>query len=261
LCWKKVPEKSVFDLVFLSEEDKFKLFHAGKKTISDLSADDFQDDKIKGEILCRQQNKAFFDAEKFKEATIGLEKPVSFVGFLGNRIAIPKWKNYKPYDMVPVSISVVGTKGEAHKSYFNSSPESCPDEEFIAFLKANLEHAGGAVVFEKDRFVLQIEQLIRRNPDHEEFLNTCLEKTFDLKDLIMDFTYFNPEFSGEIDYLDLHKILPPEDNLIPEYSSDALAINVYLKQPASEMTSSEMIDLTFWRASLTKSFFDYLNNK
>jgi hypothetical protein len=261
LCWKKVPEKSVFDLVFLSEEDKFKLFHAGKKSISDLSAEDFQDDKIKGEILCRQQNKVFFHAEKFNEAISGLHSPVSFVGFLGNRIAIPKWKNNKPYDMVPVSMSVVGTNGKTNKSYFNSSPESCPDEEFIDFLKLNLEHAGAVIVFEKDRLVLQLQQLIRRNPDHEEFLNTCLEKIFGLKDLILDFTYFNPQFSGELDYLDLHKILPPEDNPIPEYSSDALAINVYLKQPASEMTSSEMIDLTFWRASLTKSFFDYLNNK
>ncbi len=261
LCWKKVPEKSVFDLVFLSENEKFERYHAGQKTIGVLNAENFTDENLKKEIISRQQDKAFFDRRKFAAAMNGLNESVSFLGFLGNRVAIPQWKSYKPFDFVPIAVTVLDSKNNAGQHYFNASPESNPDKEFIAFLKSTLETAGNIVVFDKGRFALQLDQLIFRNPQHKESLRRLQHKIFDLKTLILDFTYFNPQFSKELEHLDLYKILPNGDNPKPEYHSDALAINAYLKQPVSEMTTREMTELTTWRAEMVNGFFHHLNSR
>lgn len=258
-CWKRVPKKSVFDLVFLADGEKFELYHAGQKSIDDLNPENFMDEKLKKEISCRQQNKAFFDREKFKAAINGFDGQVSFLGFLGNRVAIPKWKNYKPYDLVPVSVSVVSDNGEENGHFYNPDPASDPDEAFVNFLKQNIASDRKILTYDGDRFILVLDQLKRRNPQHEAWLSACRAKVFDLKNLVRDFIFFSPQFSVKMDFVDLQKILSFSGE--PQHTSDALALNAYLKQPVSEMTTMEMKELTSWRAEATKSFFDFLTSK
>jgi hypothetical protein len=259
-CWKQVPKNSVFEMVFLAEEEKFELFHGGQKTIGDLNPDHFKDEKVKNEIVCRQQEQTFFNADRFQRLIQDLDEPFLFVGFLGNRVALPGWKNYRPYDMVPLGMSAIA--GDiAPDPFFNPDSERNPDEAFISYLKNLIGGAGTIFIYEGERFLLLLEQMKRRNPRHEELIKAYANKVVDLKDLMRDFIYFNPLVSPEMNFSDLQKILSAQEESQPPFYSDALAIHAYTKQPPNDMISEDIIAFTTWRADMANRFFLHLISK
>lgn len=260
-CWKHVPEKPVFGLSFFSDEEKWDFYQSGKVSIDSLSPDDFDDFVKRNELICRRESREFFDAEKFAEIMSGHPEPFVFTGFLGLRQAIPKWKNYQPYDLIPLSCSLISDKSPTGQHFFNGLPEIDPDETFIRFLDQAFKDVATIITYESQRFIELIRRLKIRNPQSESLLDEIENKVFDAKSLLDEFVFFHPGISAERDIFSLGKILPDTGNLKKPFFSDTLAMIEYQKQSAKTLFPESFNDFTLWKASLIKEFIIYLNNK
>lgn len=260
-CWKHLPEKSVFGLRSFSREEQFELYRQNRMEVDLLDPASFSDPKKKTELECIQVKKDFFDAEGFGEVSSSMKPPLLFAGLLAHRVAVPQWKGYKPFDLIPVSVSMVGEDDSLGKNYYNADKEADPDPEFIRFLKGHAGSDGNILTYDAVHFSVLLQRIGERNPDEQKFINSLTGRIIDLKKVTDDFIYFHPGIAPDQTIYDLGTVLDIRMDEPPPFQSRILAVNEYLKTENNPGASGLFVRYTYLQARLVKGFLQFLEMK
>lgn len=260
-CWKHVPEKSVFGLRSFSREEQFEMYRQNRMDIDMLDPVSFSDPRKKTEVECIQVKKDFFDTDKFGGLSSKMKPPLLFAGLLAHRVAVPKWEGYKPFDLVPVSASVIGESGNSAKSYFNADQSTNPDGVIIDFIKNNFLNGGTILAYDADHLSEILRRIGERNPEEKQFINSLTENIVDLKQITDDFIYYHPGIATDHTIYDLGAAVGIPTDEPPPFRSRILAVNQYLKTGKNPGESGPFVRYTFLQAALVKGFLQFLEAK
>lgn len=229
-CWKHIPPRSIFDLSQWSESEKMELYAQGIIKIENLPAEAATDPQQKAELQAYQNKKPRTDEAKLAAFLAELKPSVSFVSFLAHRKAIPAWNKFKPFDLVPVSLSVKKSGDENITTFYNSTENENPDSEFCDFLKTNIAKNTSLILYDGSNFIELLERLAQRNPEMEEFLSGISQNIIDLKTIFQELIYINPKLGNNFSLANSMRVLFDENILkkLP-FTADTLAINEYTK--------------------------------
>ncbi len=128
LCWKKVPEHSVFDLLHLDEISKFRLYHKGIEAPGDIPFETLENDLLKKEITFHLKDIPYAD----KEIADLLKNAPDILFFTAIKPAFPLFRGMKPYTQFPVLAAFKNKTGISTEIF------STPDEGH-QYLKEKLQ--------------------------------------------------------------------------------------------------------------------------
>jgi len=241
-CWKHIPKQSVFELSQWTAEDKHHLYKKGITKIEDIPESFIDSSNKKLELQAKLSGKAYFDADRFKTNYGEINNKITYAGFLGNRKAIPQWKNYKPYDIVPISLTLKTDDPGHVENYFNSEIENDPDKKLFEFLDKNFSADKSIFNFDSQRFEELLRRMAERNPEMAQRLNFIIHNIVDLKKIFDDFIYFNPKIGNNLSIQNIHRYFSKEGVHVWPFLSETLAINAYLKYAKDESENAEIVN-------------------
>ncbi len=182
-CWKHLPKESIFDLPFLSETQKFNLHDKNileigeAEKIPDLS----ELDKIK--LNCHLNKSIHFDADKIQVYLKPIKYPIHFISFSTVSFAVPRWKNTKPYESIPLQVSVttLSAKQQTMESLFIVKPETDSPNEDISNMLSELIETNACIVVYDQKDILKSMKA-----------SSSPYQIFDFNDLIKDDAIYYP---------------------------------------------------------------------
>lgn len=199
-CWKQVPNNSVFDLPFLSEEQKFDLHSKGILELTDVKSYIDLNDINQIKLDCHLNNNIFFNKEKIRGIFDALNNPLYFINFSCVAFAVPRWANCKPFEAVPqhLTITTVGTNQSLKESSFLiSRSETSPKIAVSKFLNEQIKKGSTVVVFNQKELI--------EEPDSFNLI--------DLQDLIKGDAVYHPEITESSDLQSINiKLLKNKKN-------------------------------------------------
>jgi len=264
-CWKHIPKQSIFSLSQWNEEEKHLLYKDGITKIEDIPEQVIDSLNKKMELQTRLNSTTVFDTGRFNKNYGKLNTNVVYAGFLGNRKAIPQWRNYKPYDIVPISLTLKTKESGLVKNFFNIESEKKTDQQLFEFLDENLDSDQPMVFFEGERFVELLRRMAERNPKMSPPLNAIINSIVNLKTVFDDFIYFDPKIEDPNSIQSMHRYFSKEGIHVWPFSSETLAINAYLKISGDDLENAEIADqltvFTIQLSGLSENITEFLKAK
>ncbi|MCF8366717.1 MAG: DUF2779 domain-containing protein [Bacteroidales bacterium] len=264
-CWKHIPKTSIFELKQWSNEEKFELYQKGIVKIEDLKPDESFDPSKETELEARKAGKPFFNSCKFEAFFQQIKMPVVFAGFLGYTKAIPEWKNYKPFDVVPVSLSLQNDPSSGDHNFFNADPSTDPDLQLFEFLKNNIPADATLITFDGGTFTRLLNGLAARMPDGGQSIHALAGRIIDLKIMFDDFIYYHPDLRNDFSAQKIAEICKIEGEGILPFSSDTLAANAYRNESSNNKvtagTAIPFIKYTDYRAAFSRLLYGFFKMK
>jgi len=189
-CWAHVPEHSVHSLYRLGQARAFALWNEGVAEIEDLPRDFFRSG------VQQRQREAIETGEVVVAPGLGaaldtLVAPLAYLDFETIRPALPCWDGLRPFDQVPVQLSVHAEQADgalSHREWL-AAPESDPREEMARRLLAFTEGAGSVVVYNAAFERSRILELRDRFPAMAPALEALSERLWDLLPVVRNHVY------------------------------------------------------------------------
>ncbi len=264
-CWKHIPKQSVFELSQWTEEEKHHLYKEGITKIEDIPESYIDSSNKKLELQSMLTGKAHFDVDRFNTNYGEINTKVVYAGFLGNRKAIPQWKNYKPYDVSAISLTLKTGDSESVENFYNTESEIDPDQNLFEFLDKNFKTDQSIVIFDGERFVELLRRMAKRNPEMASRIDSIINNIVDLKKIFDDFIYFNPIIGNDFSIKNTHRYFSKEGSHVWPFFSDTLAINSYQKIEADDLKSPEIVsnlkNFTKQKTTLSENVLDFFKTK
>lgn len=232
-CWKHLPKESIFDLSFLTAEQKFELHSKGIFEIAEVEnhLDLSKIEKIK--LNCHLNQTTFFNEEKIKLFLKPIDYPINFIQFSNVSFAVPRWKNTSPFEMVPLHISVTTLFADQQQktNSFTVEPNSnSPKEEIYNKLKASLKLNSCIVAYD------QLE-VLENSPSISESFNII-----DFNDLFKTDSIYQPGLTQQSTLQEINtKLLKGKKN--PKHLSRLQThqkLNFYLESNDDERKAIEI---------------------
>lgn len=264
-CWKHLTWPSVFELSQWNDEEKHQLYKEGIAEIQDIPEAHVDTLNKKLELRARLSNSAYFDVDRFNNAYGEFNTSMNYAGFLGNRKAIPQWRNYRPYDIVPISLTLKTMDSGQVKNFFNTDHEIDPDQKLYEFLNENFFPGHPIVIFDGERFAELLRRMADRNPIMSPRLNSIIENIVDLKKIFDDFLYFDPKIGPDFSIQSMHRYFSKDGVHVWPFISETLAINAYLKTAGNDLKNAEIADqvkdFTHRLSGLSENIIEFFKTK
>jgi len=182
-CFSHVPEESILDFDLYRKEERFRLYHAGIKKISDVK--EWQKLKPPYNFIVESHiNKGFyFDPIKLKEFVSKLQYPLLFMDFETVAFALPPFNNSSPYDAMTFQYSlhtIESEDAEPLHNFFLADPAKDFREDFIKALLADLGESGDILVWSVSFERSKLNMLSLLYPQYEERVNAVIVRLVDL---------------------------------------------------------------------------------
>jgi hypothetical protein len=208
VCWKKIPEYSLFNLPGLRDK-KWDLYAEGMINIDDARLTEMNElNELQKRIIeCYKTGQRYLNPEKIKMELSAWTFPLVFLDFETINPAIPRYENCSPFEHVPFQFSVhimSSLDSEIiHKEFLHDNAGD-PRPALIPALLEACQQQGSIVAyfgkFESDR----IKALSDYSPSQSEALNQLIERIVDPLILIRENIY-NNAFQGSFS---LKKVAP-----------------------------------------------------
>jgi len=133
ICWKNVPERSVFTLT-RSGKKAFEWFHGGYRRLTDLDQQVVLSRNQQVQVRATVRDKPFVDREAVRSFLPSLEHPLYYLDFETCSAAIPLFDHSQPYQQIPFqfSLHVVERPGAKPRHHlFLADDADDPREKFI----------------------------------------------------------------------------------------------------------------------------------
>ena len=132
-CRKHLPRKSVFDLQWLSEEQRFDLYYRGIYQLDQIPTDYFTYPDQTNKLNAHRVNTPHFQKDSVTGCLRDVEYPLAFLFAWYHRPAVPLYEGTKPYAHMPFFMAsgvLMNQEDDMKISYTAFEPESNP---LIAF--------------------------------------------------------------------------------------------------------------------------------
>jgi hypothetical protein len=241
LCWKHIPEYSIFNISRLRADKKFQLYNQGIVDFNQLDLDTAPlNSNQKIQVISELENRIFIDKQEIQNFVQELEYPIYHLDFETMTSAIPIYDNSRPYQQLvfQYSLHIEQKDGEIeHREFLaDSNPSIDPRIGFVKQLISDCGDLGSVLVYNIGFEKGKLNELIELYPQYINELNNIVSR---LKDLMVPFQkrwYYTPEMKGSYS---IKYVLPA---LVPELSYQDLEIK---EGGTASSTFSEIVQGTF----------------
>lgn len=217
-----LPEYTVFDISFLSNEKRRDLLSRGVVSITDVPDDFPLSKKQRIQVEAAKTGEIIIDSPAIAKRIAEWEYPLHFLDYETFAYAIPQFDGVRPFQQMcfQYSLHTIDTPGSPPRhSYFLSHGNDDPPRAMAAHLKDAMAGVIGTVfvwyeAFEKTRNT----EMAGMFPEFTDFFNEVNDHTVDLMKVFSDKLYIHPGFKGRSS---IKKVLPA---LVPELSYADLEI-------------------------------------
>lgn len=261
-CWKHIPKDSIFSLATFSAAEKFDLYKNGIIKIIEIPDQNLATQNQHMELACIKNSTDFIDHQKLTLFFKTIHTKHCFVGFLGNREAIPQWKGYKAYDIIPISLTILLPNQSDGKLWFNDG--TCDaDENFVQFMDNTISAYPTIITHDATKLKELLQRIAQRKSTLATKALEIRKKIVDLQEAFDCFYYFHPTLKGNYNLQHISKVLLNDEGTpkVSVFSSDTLAINQYKKNPALPETMNLLSTYTQNLGKLTINLFHFLQKK
>lgn len=207
-----VPEYSVHDLhkIGLSKKYLAELLGEGILKIEDVPEDERLKPKKpkKGEepskprrlnqVRAHKSQKIITDLEGIKMELNSLQFPLYFLDYETYPTAVPPFDGYHPYQHIvfQYSLHVVRNNDSKPEHFECIELEGDPSEKIVKSLMEHIGDTGSVVSWYKHFENSRNRELAELLPQHADFLNSIIDRTYDLMDIVDNQHYVHPSFRG-----------------------------------------------------------------
>ena len=218
-----VPAYGVHDLTRIGQSPKKlrALVDSGVLAIEDVPESAELTDNQRNQVNAAKRRRPFVEIAPLAAFLDDIRYPAAFLDYETYPCALPRFAGYGPFNHVPFQFSlhvVERPGGEAIHREFLFTETTCPDEPFVAALKASLPAEGSIVVWNKPFEKGINDKLAERLPAEESYLAGVNERVVDLMDVFTAQMVVHPAFRGKTS---IKWVLPA---LVPSLSYKTLAI-------------------------------------
>lgn len=218
LCWKQVPQNSVFNLKAISNEQKMQIYqkyptidNLNKQNIKEFA---FLQKRHLMQIEGQKAQKVYLDKKKLCDFFSLWKFPLFFVDFEAFMTPVPLYENSHPYQAIPFQFSVHKLDQDFHLEHreFLSNVGVDPREDFIKNLIDACEQKGSLVAFNIgfEKRTLQKLQNEKKFSSYRVALEKLQLRFIDLAIPFENCYFYHPQMEGSFS---LKKILPALTNL------------------------------------------------
>ena len=209
-CWKVVPKGSTLTLYRKHWDQRFDLFNKqGKKLILDIPKHELNNDKHEIMHDALRTKEPVINKEEIKSFVKGLNYPLYFLDFeTFMNVAVPKFKNSKPYQMLPFQFSLHIQEeegGKAKPHMFLAPDDKDPRPEILAGLKKLLGDEGDILAFNAHSTEKRIiRETCEAFPEYKKWFAKIEPRIKDLKAPFSGFDYYHHEQEGSASLKDVY---------------------------------------------------------
>lgn len=223
LCWKHIPDYSIFNIARLNGNKKFDLYNQGIITFDQLNLETAQlNGNQKMQVISELEGKTFIDKENIKHFINDLNYPIYHLDFETMASAVPIYDNSRPYQqyVFQYSLHIEQENGIIeHKEYLaEANPQIDPRDKFVKQLIEDCGIKGDVLVYNIGFERGKLNDLINLYPQYQPQIQSIIER---LKDLMTPFQQrwvYTPQMRGSYS---IKAVLPA---LVPELSYNDLEI-------------------------------------
>lgn len=221
VCWKEVPEDSVFTLTRVGAK-AWAFWNSGTKRIIDLPEDRKYSPSQLIQINAEHTKQPHFDIELVRQFLDGLRYPLCFLDFETIQPAVPMFDGSRPYDQIPFQFSLHLQAFEhgplTHVDHLGGGDED-PRRAFLEALRSSLTAEGSIVSYNSAFETARLRELSNQFPDHAAWISQALLR-FENADLLKPFRSFALYHPGQHGSASIKAVLPAFTDL----SYDDLAV-------------------------------------
>jgi len=222
VCWKDVPDQSVFDVRGLRTNRKFQLHEEGVERLVDIPDDFRLSDKQRMQVIGAQTGESSIDKPQIKKFVDSLNYPLYYLDFETINPAIPLFDYSRPYEQLPFQYSVHIQEYEGaeciHNEYLAETDGTDPRIKFIQQLIKDCGTKGDVVVYNKGFEKGKLAALGNAFSHYAKSLDAIKERVVDLMIPFQKGWYYTPEMQGSYS---IKLVLPA---LVPELSYSDMEI-------------------------------------
>ncbi len=197
-CWKHITSDSIFSLQWLSEHQKFDLYHKGILLPQNIP-DGFLSDPIQiMNLESHRQNEVFSDRIAIREHFEKCRFPICFLWIWYYTPALPLFEGSKPYEKHPIFLSLgrlETLQAEMNVTHYLFDPGVNPNSLFMHIISEQTRQSSCILTFQNKSLELKYNELVVSDPDAKSVA------FIDLKEILTKNYYYDPAFSGQIDLL------------------------------------------------------------
>lgn len=199
LCWRHIPEDSVFVLNKIRKEKAFGFINGGCVRVQDVPPEELKAASHQIVHRCHVEGKTHADRGAIRAFMKQLEFPVHFIDFETVNPAVPFYDGTRPFQQVPFQFSLHILRGPGkeleHHAFLAEGPGD-PRPEFLSRLKRLVGPKGSVVAFhlgfERDR----MRESVEAYPEYADWLNGLEGRFLDLMLPFQRFDYYDPKQLG-----------------------------------------------------------------
>jgi hypothetical protein len=221
LCWKDVPDYSIFNIGGLRGDKKFDLFERGHIKLEDVPEDYPLSPGQKMQVDSHKENKTIINQAAIQKFLAGIKYPIWFMDFETFMPAVPKFDGTRPYQQIPFQYSVHFQKSRKSRvEHFEFLAESSGDPR-LTFIENLVEHTKGegfVLVYNQTFETTRLKELAWDFHLYEQDLNNIKNRIVDLMEPFRKKYYYTPAMLGSYS---IKSVLPA---LVPNLSYKEMEI-------------------------------------
>lgn len=221
-CWKNIPKPSIFDIANLKATKKFELYSKGLIEFEDIPKDYSLNQNQWQQVECELEKETIVLKSEINKFISEFKYPLGFLDFETFQLAIPSFKNSRPYQQIVFQYSLHKRNSKndplGHLEFISETDGTDPRIPFIEKLLSDCRSLETILVynigFEKGR----LSELANDFPGYSNEIQNIIDR---LKDLMIPFRerwYYAPAMNGSYS---IKVVLPA---LLPEFHYNDLEI-------------------------------------
>lgn len=239
-CWQHIPERSVFDLIGLSYDERFELYYKGYVSFNELSHAPLNTPTKR---LVEAENNAsiIIDKKELKSFLSTLFYPMTFFDFETIFPTIPIYPKSYSRQQIPFQYSahIMNSPFDVplHKEFL-ANPTEDPRESLIKAMIRDIPENTCVIVYNETFEKSVISELIDAFPQYKKELESRFSEFRDLMIPFQKRFVYSHELLGRYS---IKKVLP---TFVPELSYDSLDIQEGLTASETYRKIPEMDEIT-----------------
>ena len=219
-CWKNIPDYSVFNIVGVPLDEKFRLYYEGYVHPKDVPTDEVKGPS-KIQILAEQSQSVQINKEKLSTFLEGLEYPLVCLDFETMQSPVPPFPKTSPYQQIPFQYSMHTLNSPfdspSHSGFLGEAGTD-PRLPLIKQMIKDIPENACILVYNQKFEQSILQDLIKDFPKYAIDLQRIHDSIQDLMIPFQEKWYYHPQMKGRYS---IKVVLP---SLVPGYSYSDLDI-------------------------------------